>query len=405
MSKKLLLAAALASASWGLASWVPAALADDVKIGALMDVTGPIASFIPPLTNAVTLAIKHVNDQGGLLKGKAALAVGDTQGAAQTAVDAASKLANVENAAIIMGALMSGTTISAANAVTIPAGVVVISPTATSPAITDLDDKDTVFRLVPSDNYQGEVLARMVLAAGIKKVAVTFVNNDYGVGIGNTFMAAYKTAGGTITASAKHEEKKNSYRSELATLAASGAEALVVVAYAGDSGGVIVKQAIEGGLFAKFIGTDGLRDEALIKAVGAKALETSFFSSPTSPADNAAQATLHKLYNDAFKEGADKAFVDQVYDATFLAALAVEQAGSADRGKMGAALRAVTSGKGEVILPGEWGKAKKLIGEKKAVTYVGAGGAYVFDAKGDVKGYIGKFVVDGDKYKQVEILQ
>ena len=262
-----------------------------------------------------------------------------------------------------------------------------------------------MFRLVPSDNYQGEVLARMVLKEGIKKVAVTFVNNDYGVGIGNTFMAAYKAAGGTITASAKHEEKKNSYRSELATLAASGADALVVVAYAGDSGGTIVKQSIEGGLFTRFIGTDGLRDEALIKAVGAKALATSFFSSPTSPADNAAQGTLHKLYNDAFKEGADKAFVDQVYDATFLAALTVEQAGSADRSKMSAALRAVTSGKGEVILPGEWAKAKKLIAEKKAVTYVGAGGAYVFDAKGDVKGYIGKFVVDGEKYKQVEILQ
>ena len=398
MKNKLLLAVALTLSSWG-------ALAQDTKIGALMDVTGPIASFIPPLTNAVTLAIKHVNDQGGLLSGKAALAVGDTQGAAQTSVDAAGKLVNVESAAIVMGALMSGTTITAANAVTIPAGVVMISPTATSPAMTDLEDKDTVFRLVPSDNYQGEVLARMVLKEGIKKVAVTFVNNDYGVGIGNTFMAAYKAAGGTITASAKHEEKKNSYRSELATLAASGADALVVVAYAGDSGGTIVKQSIEGGLFTRFIGTDGLRDEALIKAVGAKALATSFFSSPTSPADNAAQGTLHKLYNDAFKEGADKAFVDQVYDATFLAALTVEQAGSADRSKMSAALRAVTSGKGEVILPGEWAKAKKLIAEKKAVTYVGAGGAYVFDAKGDVKGFIGKFVVDGEKYKQVEILQ
>jgi branched-chain amino acid transport system substrate-binding protein len=398
MRKKLLLALALTLSSWS-------ALAQDTKIGALMDVTGPIASFIPPLTNAVTLAVKHVNDQGGLLNGRAALAIGDTQGAAQTAVDAASKLANVENASIIMGALMSGTTISAANAVTIPAGLVMISPTATSPAMTDLDDKDTLFRLVPSDNYQGDVLARMVLAAGIKKVAVTFVNNDYGVGIGNTFMAAYKAAGGTVTASTKHEEKKNSYRSELATLAASGAEALVVVAYAGDSGGTIVKQSIEGGLFTKFIGTDGLRDEALIKAVGAKALETSFFSSPTSPADNAAQATLHKLFNDEYKAGADKAFVDQVYDATFLAALAVEQAGSGERSKMAAALRAVTSGKGEPILPGEWVKAKKLIAEKKPITYVGAGGAYAFDAKGDVKGYIGKFVVDGDKYKQVEILQ
>ena len=398
MKNRLLVALAASMLAFG-------ACAQDTKIGALMDVTGPIANFMPPLQNATALAIKHINAQGGLLKGKAVLVVGDTQGGAQTAVDAASKLVNLEKVAVVMGAFMSGTTMAAANAATIPAGVVLLSPTATTPAMTNLADKDTVYRLVPSDNYQGEVLARMVLKAGIKKVAVTYVNNDYGVGIGGTFIAAYKAAGGTVTAEAKHEEKKNSYRSELATLTAGGPEALVVIAYAGDSGGVIVKQSLEGGLFKRFIGTDGLRDEALIKAVGAKPLADSFFSSPTSPADNPAQAMLHKMFNDEYKAGADKAFVDQTYDATFMVALAIERAGSAERDKIAAGLRAIATGKGEAIRPGEWAKAKKLIAEGKAITYVGAGGAYVFDAKGDVTGHIGKFVVDGDKYKQVEILQ
>jgi branched-chain amino acid transport system substrate-binding protein len=231
------------------------------------------------------------------------------------------------------------------------------------------------------------------------------VNNDYGVGIGTTFVEAYKALGGEVTANEKHEEKKNSYRSELATLAAGGAEALVVVAYAGDSGSTIVKQSIEGGLFKKFIGTDGLRDEALIKEIGADALKDSFFSSPTSPADNPAQKTLHDLYNAAFKEGADKAFVDQTYDATFLVALAIEKAGSADRAKIAAALREVASAPGEKVGPGEWAKAKALIKEGKDIDYDGAGGGYDFDKMGDVQGFIGKFVVDGTKYKQVGIFQ
>jgi branched-chain amino acid transport system substrate-binding protein len=382
-----------------------AAFAADTKIGILMDITGPIASFIPPLQNATNLAIGHVNEQGGLLDGKAVAVYGDTTGAAQAAVDAAGKLVNVENVPIIMGALMSGTTISAAEAVSIPAGVVQISPTATSPAISGLKDNDAIFRIVPSDNYQGAVLAKMVLEEGIKKVAVTYVNNDYGVGIGNTFIEAFKAAGGEVVAAEKHEEKKNSYRSELATLAKGGAEALVVVAYAGDSGSTIVKQSIEGGLFTRFIGTDGLRDEALIKEVGADALKTSFFSSPTSPADNPAQAKLHEMFNTAFKEGADKAFVDQTYDATFLALLAVEKAGSADRTKMAAALRDVASAPGEKVGPGEWAKAKELLKAGKDIDYDGAGGAYDFDQNGDVMGYIGKFVVDGEKYKQVGIFQ
>jgi branched-chain amino acid transport system substrate-binding protein len=381
------------------------AQAGDTKVGILMDITGPIASFIPPLQNAVNLAISHVNDQGGLLDGKAVAVYGDTTGSSQGAVDAAGKLINIENVPIIMGALMSGTTIASAEAAAIPAGVVQISPTATSPAMTGIKDNDLLYRIVPSDNYQGKVLARMVLREGVKKVAVTYVNNDYGVGIGQTFIEAYKQAGGEIAAAVKHEEKKDSYRSELATLAQAGGEALVVIAYAGDSGAKIVKQSIEGGLFTRFIGTDGLRDETLIKDIGAEAFSTSFFSSPTSPADNPHQSKLHEMFNGEFGEGADKPFVDQTYDATFLALLAIEKVGSADRAKMAAALRAVASAPGEKVGPGEWGKAKALLAAGKDIDYDGASGNHDFDANGDVKGFIGKFVVDGDKFKQTAIVE
>lgn len=345
-------------ATAALLSTTALATAGDTKVGILMDITGPIANFIPPLQNAANLAVKQANAQGGLLDGNAVAVYGDTTGTSQGAVDAAQKLVNIENVPVVMGSLMSGTTIAAAEAVFIPSGVAVLSPTATSPAMTDLKDNDLVYRIVPSDNYQGEILAKMVMAEGLDSVSVTYVNNDYGVGIGQTFIEAYKAAGGTIVAESKHEEKKDSYRSELASLAKSDAQALIVVAYAGDSGGKIVKQAAEGGLFTKFVGTDGLRDELLIEQVGAQVLSTSFFSSPTSPGDNPAQSTLHDAYNAEYGEGADKAFVDQTYDATFLTLLAIEQAGSADRGKMAAALRSVASAPGVKVGPGEWEKAK-----------------------------------------------
>ena len=247
--------------------------------------------------------------------------------------------------------------------------------------MTDIADNDTLFRLVPSDNYQGAVLAKIVLDEGIKKVAVTYVNNDYGVGIGETFIDAYKAAGGEVTAAEKHEEKKNSYRSELATLAGAGRPMRWwSIAYAGNSGSTIVKQAIEGGLFTRFIGTDGLRDDALIKEVGADALKTSFFSSPTSPADNPAQTKLHELYNAEFKEGADKAFVDQTYDATFLAAARHREGGLrpiAPRWRRRCARWPRLPARRSV--PGEWAKASKLIKAGKDIDYEGAGGSYDFD--------------------------
>lgn len=71
-------------AAAGLLAVAPAASAQDVKIGALFGVTGPIANFIPPILDAAQLAVDDVNANGGILDGQELrLAVGDTQGVAQ----------------------------------------------------------------------------------------------------------------------------------------------------------------------------------------------------------------------------------------------------------------------------------------------------------------------------------
>ena len=382
------------------------ATAEDVKVGALMGITGPLANFIPPILNAARLAEADVNAGGGILGGgKFELLVVDGQAAAQPSVDAASKLVNLENVAAIMGGLSSGATIAAANAVSIPNGVLQISPTATSPAMTDIEDNDFLFRIVPSDNYQGKILAKIVLEEGINKVAVAYVNNDYGVGIAATFKAAYEAIGGTVTAFEKHEDKKNSYRGELASMASSGAEALVVIAYAGGSGAKLVKQSLENGFFDRFIGTDGLRDDLLIEQIGAEALATTFFSAPTSPDDNPAGDIFHTRFDKVYGEGSDKPFVDQSYDATMLIALAIEKAGGTDRTAVRDALREVANAPGEVVGPGEWEKALALLAAGKDINYEGVSGSHEFDANGDVAGFIGKFVVDGTSYKQTAIFQ
>jgi branched-chain amino acid transport system substrate-binding protein len=230
---------------------MPAARADDqVKIGLLFDVTGPVANFVPPMLDAAKLVVDQVNAQGGILGGKQlATVVADTQGAPQTAVDAANKLVNAEHVPIVVGPLLSGTVLASAQSVIIPAGVVQISPSATTPALTTLKDHDWVFRVVPSDAYQGPVLAKLLIDKGLKRVALTYANNDYAVGIAGTFRAAYKKLGGVLSADLQHDEKKTTFRTELATLAKNKPGALVLIAFAGASGVTIVKDALEGGLF------------------------------------------------------------------------------------------------------------------------------------------------------------
>ena len=91
------------------------AMAQAVKLGALMAVTGPIANLVPPILDAAKLAVADVNANGGILDGRELeLAVADTQGTAQGGVDAATKLVNIDNVTAVVGALMSGPNIAAA---------------------------------------------------------------------------------------------------------------------------------------------------------------------------------------------------------------------------------------------------------------------------------------------------
>lgn len=388
-----------------LAVGAGAAMAE-VRMGALMGVTGDLASFIPPILDAATLAVDEVNAQGGILGGQElVLVVGDSQATAQGAVDAATKLVNVDNVAAVMGALASGATIAAANAVTIPNGVLQVSPTSTSPEMTTLEDNDYLFRVIPSDDFQGIALAKMLLDNGIDTVALTYVNNDYGVGIAGTFREAYTAAGGTITGDQVHEPEKSSYRSELATLASAGnAQALVLIAYAAGSGITIVRQALENGFFDRFIGTDGLRDNLLVEEIGAENLEGIMFTSPTSPPESSAGAKFEENYAAAYETTNDKFFIQQTYDATFLVALAIEKAGSTDREAIRDALREVANPPGEIIEPGEWSKALELIAAGQDIDYNGVSGPHDFDENGDVAGFIGQFELENGEYVEVGIV-
>lgn len=372
------------------------AMAADAKIGFLGGITGPIQGAVPPIIDGARLAIQQVNDQGGILGGKLSMTLADSKCDPQSAVGAANKLVNVENVVGIIGALCSSATIGAANAAAVPAGVVMISPASTSPAITTLEDKDFIFRVAPSDSFQGKVLARGVLARGIKKVALTYVKNDYGKGLADNFRSEFKKGGGTIAGDQAHEDKKSSYRSELATLSKGGAEHLVMVAYPQSSGPIIIRQSLEGGLFKKFIGPEAIYDEKMWKTVGIENLEGMYYTRPASPAGPALDA-FDAAMKAAFPKSLGKLFVAQTYDAAFVLALAIAKAGSTDRTKVRDALRAVGNGKGMKILPGQWKEALAAIEAGKEIDYAGATGDIDFDMDGDVAGSYNQWEVKGGK--------
>ena len=260
--KRILLATA---ASAVLAS--AAAAQDAANVGIILGFTGPLESITPGMAASAELAFKEASDSGKLPDGLTLNPVraDSTCIDAAAATTAATNLITGENVAAIMGADCSGVTTAIANNVAIPNGVVMVSPSATSPALTDIEDDGFFFRTAPSDARQGEILANIVKEKGIDNVAITYTNNDYGKGFADSFAAAFQGLGGTVAINAAHEDGKADYSAEVAALQASGAPALVVLGYV-DQGGVGITQAsLDTGAFEQFFFGDGMYGQSLIE--------------------------------------------------------------------------------------------------------------------------------------------
>ncbi len=127
-----------------------ASAAEPVKIGTLLDLTGALEAYGKPIQNGAILAAEHINAAGGPLGRKLELVHRDSQTDPTAGIDAAKKLVELDKVVAIVGALSSGVTIPVATSVTIPSGIVQISPASTSPQITYLQDNDLLFRTCPS---------------------------------------------------------------------------------------------------------------------------------------------------------------------------------------------------------------------------------------------------------------
>ena len=369
----------------------------DVNIGNPMAMTGPIPDLNAPIAEAVDLAAAHVNAQGGMFADGEAFNVirADSACDPTAAVDAVTKLINVNGVSAIVGPVCSGATIAQAESVAIPAGVLTLSVSASSPAISTMEDgTDLVFRAAASDAYQGVALAELAMANGYNDIAVSYANDDYNAAIAAVFVEAFEGMGGTVTANEAHEPNKASYRSEVATMGGTS-DNLALFSYYGSGGITLMRNALETSAFTNFIGADGMLSDELIEQIGAENLMTSTFTTSASDASTPSFAAWAALADEAGVPASDP-FVANGYDATSMMALAIEHAGSDDRDAIAASLRAIASGPGEVILPGQWAEAKAILAAGGDINYEGAAGNQDFDENGDVAGNFSKStIVDG----------
>ena len=364
--KKLLMATAATAlmATGALAD----AHAKEVKLGVLYGFTGPIESLTGPMAAGAEMAMKEVSDSGLLLDGAKVTPMRADSGCIDNglAVASAERLI-ADGVSGIIGADCSGVTGAVLQNVAIPNGMVMISPSATSPGLTTMEDNGLFFRTSPSDAREGEVMAEILQERGVKSIALTYTNNDYGKGLADAIESSFKAIGGEVTIVAAHEDGKADYSAEVGALASAGGDLLVVAGYLDQGGAGIIKSALDAGAWDTFGLPGGMIGENLPKTIGPD-LDGSY--GQIAGSEGQGIETLVSMAGDDFD--ATSPYTPEAYDAAALFLLAMQKSGSMDPAEYKDHILDVANAPGEKIYPGELAKALELIKAGTDVDYVGA---------------------------------
>lgn len=301
---------------------------DTIKLGGVFPLTGDVPALGAAMDNGAKLAIKEINDAGGVLGKKLEFTVEDDQNQAATAPNAITKLIEQDKVKAVIGTYASKCSIPMA-AVAKQANVVMITPGSTNEKVTT-EGGEYVFRACFIDPLQGKIGAKFASEnLKAKKVAMLYdVGNDYCVGISKEFKTNFEASGGTIA----YEKTYNAGESDFKAFLTEIKELNVDVLYLPDNYstvGLIAKQAREVGITAALLGSDSWSDPGLVK-VGGDAIEGAYFTDHLSlKSDNEKIKKFVSDYKAAY--GTDpSAFSVLSYDSVYIVAEAIKAAGKTD---------------------------------------------------------------------------
>jgi ABC-type branched-subunit amino acid transport system substrate-binding protein len=365
------------SPSAGSSSAATSAASGDgvLKIGTLLPQTGSLAFLGPPEFAGVHLAIKEINDAGGVL-GKP-VANSDTD-SGDTSTDIASQSVNkllTEKADVIVGAASSSVSLSVIDKIT-GAGVMQISPANTSDAFTTYKDNGLYFRTAPPDVLQGRVLGNQIVQDGKAKVGMLVLQDSYGTGLAKSTRSAIESGGGQVVAEEVYDPKAADYSAEVGKIKQANPDAIVLIGF--DETKKIVPKLVEAGLTSKskqwYLVDGNLSNYG--KEFPNGTFDGAKGTQPGAKADDAFKKSLLAV-DPQLK---DYNYAPESYDATVVAALAATAAKSDAATEMAKQMVSVTSGGTKCTT---YKECKDLLDKGTDIDYDGKSGPVEFNEAGD----------------------
>jgi branched-chain amino acid transport system substrate-binding protein len=361
----------------------------DYYIASLLPFTGELETYGQPDQNEIVQAIDEINSAGGVHGKRLGLITCDDHSDAIDVKEAATELAAVTSLPAIIGPITSANTI-AVTPIFKEAEKVVMSPDATSPLLSTLDDGGFVFRAAPSDAYQGRVAAGLAKRQGFAKVFVINVDDAYGNSLAGEFIANFDDATHASELANPFVEGAPRAAALINAARAYAPDAVFFAGYTSDAA-AIIQAAVSQGFQPHWILTDGSKDPSLFTLVNNNAYLEGVIG----------LGAASNTFSDAYKQfteryralWGDDPLDANSYDSTYIVAMAMELANDASSGdEVRVAMQQTHSG--SKIPPNDWAAFLAAKGAG-SVDYVGLSGPLDFDVNGDVLADYTEWIIEG----------
>lgn len=300
--------------------------ADTIKIAIAGPFTGPVTQYGNMVKQGVDTAIEQINAKGGVLGKKLEAVTIDDGCEPKQGPVVANRVVN-DKIHYVVGHVCSGATIAATDIYN-NEGVVMVTPSATSPAVTDGKNYDTIFRTIGRDDQQGPAAAKFIIEKiKPKKVAILHDKQSYGQGIASSVRDELKKAGVDVVLFEGINAGDSDYSAVITKLKTTGADFVYYGGYHPEMG-LLLRQGAEQGLKAKFMGPEGVGNPD-INAIAGGSVEGMLVTLPADFTKDASNAGIVKAFKDKGRDPSG-AFQLTAYSATVAIADGIKGAGKDD---------------------------------------------------------------------------
>lgn len=329
---KFIVGMTLASALIQGAPLMAAAEEGPINIGGNYELSGYASSYGVAITEGTELAVKHLNEQGGILGQEVVYNVIDNKSDKTETASVATRLIN-EGVAAILGPAATDV-VNAQKPIIDEAGITTIIPAATADDTTFREDGsviENVYRLAFTYTYQANASARFSFdeLGARKAVVITDTSNDYSTGQAEPFKVEFERLGGEIVTEEFYQSGEQDFSAIVTGLLAQDFDVIYMPAFYTE-GGLFIKQARELGVTQPIFSGHGFATDTLVELAGSQNANDIYYTSQFYPgAEDEASQNFVAAYEAEYNKTPDT-FAAFGYDSVFVLAEAIERAGSTD---------------------------------------------------------------------------